>query len=138
MDQSPRTCRSPGLFIATVRQGFRPGCLSDNPAMTFWPISFVTRSLRISIITLSKAILQAMLDQSMRDAVGRSIGLVTAHHVASGFSGSRQHRIRQPAVFIMQDTDFDVALLAVINRRERVHRHQDRWPPISLSRGDEI
>ena len=78
-----------------------------------------------------------MQPQRMRHAIFRAVRIVAIDR-ERGPVGTRQHRIREAAVGIVQDADLNLSEPAVINRCETVDGHHHHVAAVRLPRGDDL
>ncbi len=74
----------------------------------------------------------------MRHPVGRPIRIVAADDIASVRIAPVQHPVGEPLVAVVKDADLDRTAIAVIDRRETVHRHQYAGPARLPPSADEV
>ena len=95
---------------------------ASTAAMSAWLCLVAIRSLRISIMTLARAVAGAVQVKRVGDAVLRPVRVVQIHTVLRELLRNGHHRGGKARILSVKNADFRRPLPAMINRREAVDR----------------
>jgi hypothetical protein len=126
--------------LAASGQAAQPDCASQNGASFLDQVGQEGSHGSLAILIAKKvvanfdhdvwqAVGEAMFDKSVGDAVCGAIWFVAADNVICLHPiGPRDHRVSQPTIAIMENSDLHISSLAEIHGSETMHRNQHGRP----------